>query len=210
MNNIQIISDIIFKYKEHFSDEDYIALNNNLKKIHEKFKEINNYDTTSSSDDTTSSSDDTTSSSDDTTSSSDDTTSSSDLNNNMVASSDDQFESMGIIQIAQQYLRPILTNNFRIFAENNYHDIGAPQYNNDGQMLISGSNALKILLTYIRKNGLIDRQTGIVKMDETLLDLFPSYSKEVEVNGNIEREGNFYIRILPSAISVHKHLGRSS
>jgi len=203
MNNIQIISDIIFKYKEHFSDEDYIALNNNLKKIHEKFKEINNYDTTSSSDDTTSSSDDTTSSSDD-------TTSSSDLNNNMVASSDDQFESMGIIQIAQQYLRPILTNNFRIFAENNYHDIGLPQYNNDGQMLISGSNALKILLSYIRKNGLIDRQTGIVKMDETLLDLFPSYSREVEVNGNIEREGNFYIRILPSAISVHKHLGRSS
>jgi len=196
MNNIQIISDIIFKYKEHFSDEDYIALNNNLKKIHEKIKEINNYDTTSSSDDTTSSSDD--------------TTSSSDLNNNMVASSDDQFESMGIIQIAQQYLRPILTNNFRIFAENNYHDIGVPQYNNDGQMLISGSNALKILLTYIRKNGLIDRQTGIVKMDETLLDLFPSYSREVEVNGIIVREGNFYIRILPSAISVHKHLGRSS
>jgi len=203
MNNIQIISDIIFKYKENFSDEDYVVLNNNLKEIHEKFKEINNYDTTSSSDDTTSSSDDTTSSSDD-------TTSSSDLNNNMVASSDDQFESMGIIQIAQQYLRPILTNNFRIFAENNYHDIGLPQYNNDGQMLISGSNALKILLSYIRKNGLIDRQTGIVKMDETLLDLFPSYSREVEVNGNIEREGNFYIRILPSAISVHKHLGRSS
>jgi len=203
MNNIQIISDIIFKYKEHFSDEDYIALNNNLKKIHEKFKEINNYDTTSSSDDTTSSSDDTTNSSDD-------TTSSSDLNNNMIASSDDRFEPMGIIQIAQQYLRPILTNNFRIFAENNYHDIGVPQYNNDGQMLISGSNALKILLTYIRKNGLIDRQTGIVKMDETLLDLFPSYSREVEINGNIEREGNFYIRILPSAISVHKHLGRSS
>ena len=203
MNNIQIISDIIFKYKENFSDEDYVVLNNNLKKIHEKIKEINNYDTTSSSDDTTSSSDDTTSSSDD-------TTSSSDLNNNMVASSDDQFESMGIIQIAQQYLRPILTNNFRIFAENNYHDIGVPQYNNDGQMLISGSNALKILLTYIRKNGLIDRQTGIVKMDETLLDLFPSYSREVEVNGIIVREGNFYIRILPSAISVHKHLGRSS
>jgi len=199
MNNIQIISDIIFKYKENFSDEDYVVLNNNLKEIHEKFKEIDNCDNS-----------DTTSSSEDTTSSSDDTTSSSDLNNNMVASSDDQFESMGIIQIAQQYLRPILTNNFRIFAENNYHDIGAPQYNNDGQMLISGSNALKILMTHIRKNGLIDRQTGIVKMDETLLDLFPSYSKEVEVNGNIEREGNFYIRILPSAISVHKHLGRSS
>jgi len=206
MNNIQIISDIIFKYKENFSDEDYVVLNNNLKKIHEKIKEINNYDNS----DTTSSSDDTTSSSDDTTSSSDDTTSSSDLNNNEVASSDDQFESMGIIQIAQQYLRPILTNNFRIFAENNYHDIGVPQYNNDGQMLISGSNALKILLTYIRKNGLIDRQTGIVKMDETLLDLFPSYSREVEVNGIKVREGNFYIRILPSAISVHKHLGRSS
>jgi len=199
MNNIQIISDIIFKYKENFSDEDYVVLNNNLKEIHEKFKEIDNCDNS-----------DTTSSSEDTTSSSDDTTSSSDLNNNMVASSDDQFESMGIIQIAQQYLRPILTNNFRIFAENNYHDIGLPQYNNDGQMLISGSNALKILLSYIRKNGLIDRQTGIVKMDETLLDLFPSYSREVEVNGNIEREGNFYIRILPSAISVHKHLGRSS
>ena len=199
MNNIQIISDIIFKYKEHFSDEDYVVLNNNLKKIHEKFKEINNCDNS-----------DTTSSSDDTTSSSDDTTSSSDLNNNMVASSDDQFESMGIIQIAQQYLRPILTNNFRIFAENNYQDIGVPQYNNDGQMLISGRNALKILTTYIRKNGLIDRQTGIVKMDETLLDLFPSYSREVEINGIIVKEGNFYIRILPSAISVHKHLGRSS
>jgi len=199
MNNIQIISDIIFKYKENFSDEDYVVLNNNLKEIHEKFKEIDNCDNS-----------DTTSSSEDTTSSSDDTTSSSDLNNNMVASSDDQFESMGIIQIAQQYLRPILTNNFRIFAENNYHDIGAPQYNNDGQMLISGSNALKILMTHIRKNGLIDRQTGIVKMDETLLDLFPSYSREVEVNGIMVREGNFYIRILPSAISVHKHLGRSS
>ena len=189
MNNFQIISDIIFRYKEHFSDEDYVVLNNNLKIIHNKFSEINNCSTS------------------DTTSSSDDTTSGS---NSESESSDEQFEPIGIIQAAQQYLRPILTNNFRIFAESNYHDIGEPQYNNDGQMLISGRNALKILTTYIRNNDLIDRQTGIVHMDETLLDLFPSYSREVEVNGNIVREGNFYIRILPSAISVHKHLGRSS
>jgi hypothetical protein len=195
MNNFQVISDIIFKYKENFSDEDYIVLNKNLKIIHNKFNEINNCENS------------------DTTSSSDDTTSHSDTNNNTVESSessDEQFEPIGIIQTAQQYLRPILTNNFRIFAENNYQDIGVPQYNNDGQMLISGRNALKILLNYIKNNGLADRQTGIVQMDETLLDLFPSYSREVEVNGNIVREGNFYIRILPSAISVHKHLGRSS
>lgn len=180
MENLQIISDLIFKYKECFSTEDYLIICNSLKNIHEKIK----YQSSSEYSD------------------------SNDESESTTVSSDDSEIIQYPRSIHWDMLHVIKTEIFEQFIIQNYRShMEELEYNEDGKILINLRKINVILRNYILHNNLLSSNSSEdVQMDITLKNLFPSHVERYDSDGNLICAECLRMDILTSAVRLNNHI----
>lgn len=190
MEDFQVISDILFKYREQFADKDFLEINNRIKKIHDKFPvQIDVPDPNVSS-----------------------------YSNSSVSSATESDEESVRPNSRLQYIplirpRRVTTECFRQFILDNWQvlldDSNNPiitqlEYDSDGNIMINLKSALKMIFLYSRNNNLIHANNRIkIRMDQTLKELFPDYVEKRDDNGVIIKEEDFRFYYINRGIKKH-------
>jgi len=193
MEDFQVISDILFKYKEQFDDKDFLEINNRLKKIHDKNKNFNNFASRirSSSIDNVTSSD-----------------SESENESIPVRSTPYRYQGGTLIlprQVITDCFRNFILNNWQILMDSSNNPIlSEVQYDSDGNILINMRDSLKLVTSYVKKNHLRNNEDPRkIRMDQTLKELFPDYTEKRDENGTIIKEENFGFFHITPGIRMH-------
>ena len=108
--------------------------------------------------------------------------------------------------------QPVFTTEFTSFIEQNHQTLNNKQgeqiltelsYDDDGRLLISRENCLRLVNSYVRQSELQQYEDKKrIKMDDTLRGLFPELA-EVKKGSKVIQEENCYFHTLMGGISRH-------
>jgi len=116
--------------------------------------------------------------------------------------------------------QPIYTEVFQQFIEKNHSNLtdkngdiimSELSYNDEGRLMVSRSDCLKLVNAYVRMNNLqYPDQKKRIKMDSTMKRLFPDLAEKKDKKGKVIEEENCYYHSLMQGISPHLKAPESS
>lgn len=111
-----------------------------------------------------------------------------------------------------QQPKPVYSSTMKSFFEK-YHTMKDRKgnvicdelhYDDDGHLLVSRDQALKLVTSYVRENNLQQYENKRrIKMDATLTSLFPELAAQTDKKGKVINEENMYFHTIMKALSPH-------